>query len=95
MSEVSVCHPLEFAGFQFTIYISIKKKIIKAFKLLGFKIQIASNLKIVDFLDITLNLNYGTFKPFSKNDSAPTYINISSNHPRSVLRHPQCGEPKN
>ena len=24
--------------------------------------------------------------PFSKNDSAPRYINVSSNHPRSVLR---------
>ena len=65
---------------------SMQKKIIRAFKLLGLRIQIASNLKIVDFLDITLNLNNGTFKPFSKNDSAPRYINISSNHPRSVLR---------
>ena len=65
---------------------SIQKEIIRAFKLLGFRIQIASNLKIVNFLDVTLNLNNGTFKPFSKNDSAPRYINISSNHPRSVLR---------
>ena len=65
---------------------SIQKKIIRAFKLLGLRIQIVSNLKIVDFLDVTLNLNNGTFKLFSKNDSAPRYINISSNHPRSVLR---------
>ena len=65
---------------------NIQKKIIRAFKLLGFRIQIASNLKIVDFLDVTLNLNNGTFKPFSKNDSTRRYINISSNHPRSVLR---------
>ena len=65
---------------------SIQKKIIKAFKLLGLRIKIASNLKIVDFLDVTLNSNNGTFKPFSKNDSTPRYINVSSNHPRSVLR---------
>ena len=65
---------------------SIQKKIIRAFKLRGLRIQIASNLKIVDFLDVTLNLNNGMFKPFSKNDSAPRYINISSNHPRLVLR---------
>ena len=65
---------------------SIQKKIVRAFKLLGFRIQIALNLKIVDFLDVTLNLNNGTLKHFSKNDSAPRYINISSNHPRSVLR---------
>ena len=31
---------------------SIQKKIIRAFKLLGLRIQIASNLKIVDFLDV-------------------------------------------
>ena len=65
---------------------SIQKKIIRAFKLLGLRIQIVSNLKIVDFLDVTLNLNNGTFKLFSKNDFAPRYINTSSNHPRSVLR---------
>ena len=65
---------------------SIQKKIIRAFKLLCLRIQIASNLKIIDFLDVTLNLNNGTFKPFSKNDSAPRHINISSNHPWSVLR---------
>ena len=65
---------------------SIQKKIIRAFKLLGLRIQIASKLKIVDFLDVTLNLNNGTFKPFSKNDSNPRYINISTNQPRSILR---------
>ena len=65
---------------------SIQKKIIRAFKLLGLRIQKASNLKIVNFLGDTLNLNNGTFKPFSKNDSAPRYINVSSNNPRSVLR---------
>ena len=63
-----------------------RRKLIRAFKLLGLRIQIASNLKIGDVLDVTLNLNYGTFKPFSKNDSAPRYINVSSNHPRSILR---------
>ena len=52
-------------------------------RILGLRIEIASNLEIVD---VTLNLNNGTFKPFSKNDSAPRYINISSNHPRSVMR---------
>ena len=65
---------------------SIQKKIIRANKLLCLRIQIASSLKIEDFFNVTLNLNNGTFKPFSKNDSVPRYINVSSNHPRSVLR---------
>ena len=65
---------------------NIQKKIIRACKLLGLRIQIASKLKIVDFFDVTLNLNNGFFKHFSKNDSAPKYINISSNPPKSVPR---------
>ena len=60
--------------------------IIRAFKFLAVRIEIASNLKIVDFLDVTFNLNNGTFKPFSKNNSTPTYINTDSNHPRSLLK---------
>ena len=62
------------------------QKIIRTFKLLGPRIEITSNLKIVDFLDVTLNLNNGTFKPFSKNNSTPTYINTDSNHPKSILK---------
>ena len=62
------------------------KKIIRAFKLLGLRIEIASNLKIVDFLHVTLSLDNGTFKPFSKSNSTPTNINIDSNHPRSILK---------
>ena len=58
----------------------------RAFKLLGLRIEIASNLKTVDFLDVTLNLNNSTFKPFSKSNSTPTYINIDSNHPRLILK---------
>ena len=62
------------------------QKIIGVFKLVGLKIEIASDLKIVDFLDVTLNLNNGTFKPFSKSNSTPTNIDTDSNHPRSLLK---------
>ena len=41
---------------------SIQKKIIRAFKLLGFKIEISSN----NFLDVTLDLSNNTYKPFIK-----------------------------
>ena len=64
----------------------IQKKIIRSSKLLGLRIEIASNLKIVDFIDVTLNLNNGTFKAFSKSNSAPTNINIGYNYPRSLLK---------
>ena len=39
---------------------SIQKKIIRAFKLFGFKIEISSNNKIVNFLDVTLDHHLGT-----------------------------------
>ena len=49
-------------------------KIIRTFKLQGLKNEISSNLKIVNFLDITFNLSNNTFKSFSKDNQIPTYI---------------------
>ena len=46
--------------------------------------EISSNLKITDFLDVTLNLN--TYKSFSKTNVILTYINVSSNHPASIVK---------
>ena len=65
---------------------SIQKKIIRAFKLLGFKIEISSNNKIVNFLDVTLNLSDNTYKPFIKMDQSHSYININSNHPKTIIK---------
>ena len=42
----------------------VRKNTIQTFKDVGFLIDIKTNLKIVDFLDITFNLNNGTFKPY-------------------------------
>ena len=42
----------------------MRKNIIKIFKDIGFAIDIETNLKIVDFLDITFNLNNGTYRPY-------------------------------
>ena len=43
-------------------------KIIKAFKLIGFRIEISSKVKIANFPDITFNLTNNTFKQFSKDN---------------------------
>ena len=64
----------------------IHKKIIRAFKLLGLRNEMGSNLKIVNFLDVTLNLDKGTFKPFSKSYLTPSNIIVNSNHPRSIQK---------
>ena len=44
----------------------IKKEICKVFSNNGLKITIGANKKIVNFLDVTLNLNKGTYEPYAK-----------------------------
>ena len=53
---------------------------------MGLKIEICYNLKIVNFLDVTLYLNDNCYKPLSKSNALPTYINFSSNHPASIVK---------
>ena len=65
----------------------IKKEICKIFKKNGLSITIEANKKVVDFLDITLNLNTGTFKPFSKPNNTPSYVHSKSNHPPSIIKN--------
>ena len=65
----------------------ILKKVIRAFEYIRLKIEISFNLKIVNFfLDVTLNLSNNSYKPFSKSTTIPTYINVSSNHPASIVK---------
>ena len=46
-----------------------------------------SNIKIVSFLDVTLNLTDETYKPYRKNDeTVPIYINVASNHPPNIKK---------
>ena len=47
------------------------KENFKPFILPGFKIEIMSNLKIVNFLDISFNLSENVFKPFHKAKQTP------------------------
>lgn len=63
-----------------------RKKIIKIFKEIGFDIEIETNLKEVNFLDITFNLSNGTYKPYKKPNDKLMYINTSSNHPPQVIK---------
>ena len=65
---------------------SIQKKIIRTFKFLGFKIEVSSNNKIVNFLDVTLDLSNNSYKPFIKTDQHPSYINVNSNHPKNIIK---------
>ena len=47
----------------------------------------AINCKIVNFLDMTLNLEDETFKSYLKPNNVPQYVHRLSNHPPTVLRN--------
>lgn len=65
----------------------IKKDITQHFKKHGLNITIRTNLKIVDFLDVTLNLTDGTYCPYRKPNNETLYIDANSNHPPTILKH--------
>ena len=60
--------------------IRMRKNIIRIFKDIDFVIDVETYLKIVDFLDITFNLNNATYRPYKKPNNLLLYINKSSNH---------------
>ena len=62
----------------------MRKNIIKIFKDTGFAIDVETNLKIVDFSDITFNLSNGTYRSYQKPNDL-LYINKSSNHPPQII----------
>ena len=64
----------------------IKKKLITLMNSLGLKIEVAANLKVVNFLDVTLNLNSFTYKPYKKENAKIKYVNTKSNHPPAVIK---------
>ena len=65
----------------------LKKEICKIFKQMWLSITIEVNMRILNFLDITLDLNTGIYKPFIKPNDTPIYINKKSNHPPSILKN--------
>ena len=44
----------------------VRKNIIRVFKDIGFSLEVKTNLKEVDFLDVSLNLRNGTYRPYKK-----------------------------
>ena len=64
----------------------LRKKIMKTFKETGFKIDIETNLKVVNFLDMTFNLMNDSCKPYKKCSNTLLYINKISNHPPQIIK---------
>ena len=64
-----------------------KKDITKSFDDLSLCITIQSNLEIVNFLDVTLNLCNRKCYPYRKLNNRPLYINRLCNHLPLILKH--------
>ena len=47
---------------------------------------IECNTKIVNYLDLTFNLNDGTYKPYKKSNNEMKYIHVDSYHPPSIIK---------
>ena len=64
----------------------IKKDFQKLFKENHLDIIIACNKTVVNYLDVTLNLQDGTYRPYQKPDNEIMYINKQSNHPPAIIK---------
>ena len=66
----------------------LRKEFTKYFKdEFQLKITIETNLKSVNFLDITFDLNRKCYQPYSKPNNQPIYVNTRSNHPPNIIKY--------
>ena len=63
-----------------------KKKLCIIFKDNDLRIAVEANKKVTDFLDITLDLHTGSYKPYKKPNDTISYIHCQSNHPPSIIK---------
>ena len=65
----------------------IRRKITGIFAQHGLTVTIKVNLKVVDFVDVTLDLMTGLHRPFIKPNTRPVYVHTKSNHPPSIIKN--------
>ena len=65
----------------------IKKQICNVFKNNNLKITIEAKKKVINFLDVTLDMNTEKFKPYAKPTNTPLYVHSKSNHPPSIIKN--------
>ena len=63
-----------------------KKKLCKIFKDNDLRIAVEANKNVTDFLDITLDLHTGSYKPYKTPNDTISYIHCQSNHPPSIIK---------
>ena len=63
-----------------------KKHLQEVFKDNGLDVIIECNIKVVNYLDVTFNLNDGTYWSYQKPDNIIQYIHVESNHPPNIIK---------
>ena len=66
---------------------SIKQDTHNIFKKHKLKIAIEANKKKINFLDVTVDLNKGTYQPYTKQNNNTQYVHRQSNHPPAILKN--------
>ena len=64
----------------------LKKKFQKLFKEKDLHILLQCNWKITNYLDTTLNLNNGSYRPYKKPNKEVNYTHVNSGHPPSIIK---------
>ena len=53
---------------------------------MGLEVTIEANLKVVNYLDVTLDMRDGSYRPYLKPGNLINYVSTLSNHPPNVLK---------
>ena len=89
--RIGLYHDNRLACFQYTSgppVDRIRKDLIKIFKEdFDLSIICKTNFKVVNVLDVTLNLTVGKYKPYNKPYNNPLHINIPSNNPPNIVEN--------
>ena len=64
----------------------MKKEFQRIFREKGLQLVIECNKKVVNYLDVTMNLNNGSYKPYRKPDDEINYIHAESDHPPNIIK---------
>ena len=53
----------------------------------GLKVTAEVNKKVINFLDVTLDLTTGKHRPYMKPNTTPLYVSCFSNHPPTIIKN--------
>ena len=70
---------------------NIKKEICRIFNNNGLRITIEAKKQVINFLDVTFNLNRSSYQPFTKPNTSLQYVHRESNHPPITTKNIPAG----